>query len=89
MTYRMIAFVWLRWAPVCGVRDHLQGGAGRLRLGVLSSAINMASAASFSTSASSRTPVTRNMTKAWVDALVAAGDVSEEYVEQQKKLMGK
>jgi hypothetical protein len=29
------------------------------------------------------------MTKACVDALVAAGDVSEEYVEQQKKLMGK
>jgi len=29
------------------------------------------------------------MTKAWVDALVAAGDVSEKYVEQQKKLMGK
>jgi len=29
------------------------------------------------------------MTKAWVDALVAAGDVSENYVEQQKKLMGK
>jgi hypothetical protein len=31
----------------------------------------------------------RDMTKACVDALVAAGDVSEEYVEQQKKLMGK
>jgi hypothetical protein len=29
------------------------------------------------------------MTKACVDALVAAGDVSEEYVEQQKELMGK
>ena len=29
------------------------------------------------------------MTKACVEALVAAGDVSEEYVEQQKKLMGK
>ena len=28
------------------------------------------------------------MTKACVDALVAAGDVSEEYVEQQKKLDG-
>jgi len=31
----------------------------------------------------------RDMTKACVDALVAAGDVSEEYVDQQKKLMGK
>jgi hypothetical protein len=30
-----------------------------------------------------------NLTKACVDALVAAGDVSEEYVQQQKKLMGK
>jgi hypothetical protein len=30
-----------------------------------------------------------NLTKACVDALVAAGDVSEEYVEQQKKLMDK
>ena len=27
----------------------------------------------------------RNMTKACVDALVAAGDVSQEYVDQQKK----
>lgn len=30
-----------------------------------------------------------NLTKACVDALVAAGDVSEEYVQQQKKLLGK
>ncbi len=30
-----------------------------------------------------------SLTKACVDALVAAGDVSEEYVQQQKKLMGK
>jgi hypothetical protein len=31
----------------------------------------------------------RNMTKACVDALVAAGDVSQEYVDQQKKLLGR
>jgi len=31
----------------------------------------------------------RNMTKACVDALVAAGDVSREYVDQQKKLLGR
>ena len=30
-----------------------------------------------------------NLTKACVDALVAAGDVSEEYVQQQKKLLGR
>lgn len=30
-----------------------------------------------------------SLTKACVDALIAAGDVSEEYVQQQKKLMGK
>lgn len=30
-----------------------------------------------------------NLTKACVDALIAAGDVSEEYVQQQKKLLGK
>jgi hypothetical protein len=29
------------------------------------------------------------LTKACVDSLVAAGDVSEEYVQQQKKLLGK
>jgi hypothetical protein len=29
------------------------------------------------------------MTKACVDALVAAGDVSQEYVDQQKKLLGR
>jgi hypothetical protein len=29
------------------------------------------------------------MTKACVDALIAAGDVSQEYVDQQKKLLGK
>jgi hypothetical protein len=29
------------------------------------------------------------LTKACVDALVAAGDVSEEYVQQQKKLLGR
>jgi len=29
------------------------------------------------------------MTKACVDALVAAGDVSREYVDQQKKLLGR
>jgi len=31
----------------------------------------------------------RDMTKACVDALVAAGDVSQEYVDQQKKLLGR
>ena len=31
----------------------------------------------------------RNMTKACVEALVAAGDVSQEYVDQQKKLLGR
>jgi hypothetical protein len=31
----------------------------------------------------------RNMTKACVDALIAAGDVSQEYVDQQKKLLGR
>jgi hypothetical protein len=31
----------------------------------------------------------RNLTKACVDALVAAGDVSQEYVDQQKKLLGR
>ena len=31
----------------------------------------------------------RNMTKACIDALVAAGDVSQEYVDQQKKLLGR
>ena len=31
----------------------------------------------------------RNMTKACVHALVAAGDVSQEYVDQQKKLLGR
>ena len=31
----------------------------------------------------------RNMTKACVDALFAAGDVSKEYVDQQKKLLGR
>jgi hypothetical protein len=30
-----------------------------------------------------------NLTKACVDALVAAGDVSQEYVDQQKKLLGR
>jgi hypothetical protein len=30
-----------------------------------------------------------NMTKACVEALVAAGDVSQEYVDQQKKLLGR
>jgi hypothetical protein len=30
-----------------------------------------------------------NLTKACVDALIAAGDVSQEYVDQQKKLLGK
>jgi hypothetical protein len=29
------------------------------------------------------------MTKACVHALVAAGDVSQEYVDQQKKLLGR
>jgi hypothetical protein len=29
------------------------------------------------------------MTKACVEALVAAGDVSQEYVDQQKKLLGR
>jgi hypothetical protein len=29
------------------------------------------------------------MTKACVDALIAAGDVSQEYVDQQKKLLGR
>jgi len=29
------------------------------------------------------------MTKACVDALVAAGDVSQEYVDQRKKLLGR
>jgi hypothetical protein len=29
------------------------------------------------------------MTKACVDALVAAGDVSQGYVDQQKKLLGR
>jgi hypothetical protein len=31
----------------------------------------------------------RNMTKACVDALIAAGDVSQEYVDRQKKLLGR
>jgi hypothetical protein len=31
----------------------------------------------------------KNMTKACVDALIAAGDVSQEYVDQQKKLLGR
>jgi hypothetical protein len=31
----------------------------------------------------------RNMTKACVHALIAAGDVSQEYVDQQKKLLGR
>ena len=31
----------------------------------------------------------RKMTKACVEALVAAGDVSQEYVDQQKKLLGR
>jgi hypothetical protein len=31
----------------------------------------------------------QEMTKACVDALVAAGDVSREYVDQQKKLLGR
>jgi hypothetical protein len=31
----------------------------------------------------------RNMTKACVEALIAAGDVSQEYVDQQKKLFGR
>ena len=31
----------------------------------------------------------RNMTKACVEALIAAGDVSQEYVDQQKKLLGR
>ena len=30
-----------------------------------------------------------HMTKACVDALIAAGDVSQEYVDQQKKLLGR
>jgi hypothetical protein len=30
-----------------------------------------------------------DMTKACVDALIAAGDVSQEYVDQQKKLLGR
>jgi hypothetical protein len=30
-----------------------------------------------------------HMTKQCVDALIAAGDVSQEYVDQQKKLLGK
>jgi hypothetical protein len=30
-----------------------------------------------------------HMTKACVDALIAAGDVSKEYVEQQAKLLGR
>lgn len=30
-----------------------------------------------------------DMTKACVHALVAAGDVSQEYVDQQKKLLGR
>ena len=29
------------------------------------------------------------MTKACVDALIAAGDVSQEYIDQQKKLLGR
>ena len=29
------------------------------------------------------------MTKACVDALIAAGDVSQEYIDQQKKLFGR
>jgi hypothetical protein len=29
------------------------------------------------------------MTKACVDALIVAGDVSKEYVEQQAKLLGR
>ncbi len=31
----------------------------------------------------------KNMTKACVDALIAAGDVSQEYVDQQKALLGR
>jgi hypothetical protein len=31
----------------------------------------------------------KEMTKACVDALIAAGDVSQEYVDQQKKLLGR
>ena len=31
----------------------------------------------------------RNMTKACVEALVAAGDVSQEYVDQQKRLLSR
>ena len=30
-----------------------------------------------------------HMTKACVDALIAAGDVSQEYVDQQEKLLGR
>jgi hypothetical protein len=30
-----------------------------------------------------------HMTKACVDALIAAGDVSQEYVDQEKKLLGR
>jgi hypothetical protein len=30
-----------------------------------------------------------NLSKPCVDALIAAGDVSQEYVDQQKKLLGK
>jgi hypothetical protein len=29
------------------------------------------------------------LSKACVDALIAAGDTSQEYVDQQKKLLGK
>ncbi|HEV3241709.1 MAG TPA: hypothetical protein VGY14_00375 [Methyloceanibacter sp.] len=29
-----------------------------------------------------------NLTKACVDALIAAGDISKEYVDRQKKLLG-
>jgi hypothetical protein len=30
-----------------------------------------------------------NLSKGCVDALIAAGDVSQEYVDQQKKLLGR
>jgi hypothetical protein len=30
-----------------------------------------------------------NLSKGCIDALIAAGDVSQEYVDQQKKLLGR